>query len=523
MVLPQVLATSVVAGRSNNDSITSSANGDSPSSPKASSNGKNKVTIKQVAIALAVDITQITIAYVVARYLVSHLQAKNDAPVVSPAYDDLSDEDEEQYKKSFMGRIRNMWSRATTGNEHNPTYGDESIAEEGAALDPALVRKRQIRHILSKITNPHERAIAGDVIDPDRITIKFHDIGGIDNIKAELWELVVLPLVRPELFQSESGLVSPPRGILLYGQPGTGKTMLAKAIAKESGAAFVNVRLSSVMNKWFGESNKLVAATFSLAQRLAPSIIFIDEIDTFLKNRDGDSNDSAVGSMKSEFLTMWDGMLTDNAHSKYVVVLAATNRPYDVDSAVLRRLPRSFEICLPNAASRLDILKLFLQLQSMTQEARDFIPQLAKKTEGYSGSDLKELCRAAAMEPIREISAHVSRRHVMKAEAQTPQDRAEQIKSEDVDVRSVEKKDFLKALQRVKRTGEAATTYKRETSKANVESSGGMDLNDLMRGAAMLQQMMNPSNNNSAPGGGNADQKDSSEDDSDSDDEVPNV
>jgi len=480
-----VLGTSAAAlapsPNNNNRGGTSSVN-------DIKNNNEHKVNLKQVAIALAVDVAQITVAYVVARYLVSSLQGKNDAPTVSPSYDHLDEENDEE-DKSFMGQIRNMWSKVNIlGRRDDSSHAmGESNVEEGL-VDPVTLRRSKIRTILSKITNPHEAAIAADVIDPDRITIKFHDIGGIDSIKAELWELVVLPLVKPELFQSESGLVSPPRGILLYGQPGTGKTMLAKAIAKESGAAFVNVRLSSIMNKWFGESNKLVAATFSLAQRLAPSIIFIDEIDTFLKNRDGDSNDSAVGSMKSEFLTLWDGMLTDNAHSRHVVVLAATNRPYDVDSAVLRRLPRSFEIGLPNEESRLDILQLFLQKQSMTEESRNFIPELARKTDGYSGSDLKELCRAAAMEPIREISAHVSRLHVM-ASAKGEKPTADSPGS--IDIRPVEKKDFLKALQRVKRTGEVAQTYKRTFSRPFPQEA--LDLEKLVNSAAMLSHFMNNS------------------------------
>jgi len=185
--------------------------------------------------------------------------------------------------------------------------------------------------------------------------------------------------------------------VLLYGPPGTGKTLLAKALAKESGATFINMHVSTLTNKWFGESNKLVSALFSLARKLQPCIIFIDEIDSFLRERaTGDHEVTAM--MKAEFMTLWDGLTSS---SDRILVLGATNRPTDIDSAILRRMPKRYAVKLPDASQRARILEIMLK--QVERDPSFSISQLVSRTEGLSGSDLKEACRAAAMVPVREL------------------------------------------------------------------------------------------------------------------------
>ncbi|WVR06451.1 hypothetical protein IAU60_003482 [Kwoniella sp. DSM 27419] len=242
----------------------------------------------------------------------------------------------------------------------------------------------------------YESTIAGEIVPPSQIDVTFDSIGGLDEIIASMRETVIYPLTFPELFASGGGLLSAPKGVLLYGHPGCGKTMLAKALAKESGATFINLPLSSLTNKWFGESNKLVAGLFSLARKVQPSIIFIDEIDSLFRERSsGDHEVTAM--MKAEFMTLWDGLTSGDSR---IMVLGATNRPNDIDPAILRRMPKRFPIRLPNFDQRVKILTLML---SHTSLETDFIPQLARRTDGLSGSDLRETCRNAAMVPVREV------------------------------------------------------------------------------------------------------------------------
>ena len=288
------------------------------------------------------------------------------------------------------------------------------------ALDPnrgakkkADAVKRDIARRLGRpniVTTPYEDMIATDVANPNAISTTFDEIGGLGETKRALQEIVILPLLRPELFSGGS-LLKPVKGCMLYGPPGTGKTLLAKALAKECQACFINVRSSTLQSKWFGDANKLVAAVFSLAWKLQPSIIFIDEVDSFLGARKGSEHEAST-SMKTEFMTMWDGFQTnENAR---VMVLAATNRPWEVDEAILRRLPRSFEVGLPNLEQRIDIIKVILKDEHM--EPGFFGPgpdppvlKIAKATDRYSGSDLKELCKSAAMGPIRDLLASEAR------------------------------------------------------------------------------------------------------------------
>eukprot|EP00614_Pseudopedinella_elastica_P000430 CAMPEP_0172604930 /NCGR_PEP_ID=MMETSP1068-20121228/25185_1 /TAXON_ID=35684 /ORGANISM="Pseudopedinella elastica, Strain CCMP716" /LENGTH=339 /DNA_ID=CAMNT_0013407171 /DNA_START=110 /DNA_END=1125 /DNA_ORIENTATION=+ len=244
--------------------------------------------------------------------------------------------------------------------------------------------------------NEHECLIAENLVDPSALTTSFEDIGGLEDSKNEIMDLVILPLKRPELFESTSGLVSAPKGVLFYGSPGTGKTMLAKAIAKESGCAFLNLTMASLMNKYFGESNKLVCAVFSLARKLSPAIIFIDELDCFLGQRGGSADDGVSDRMKAEFMAQWDGLLSDTVHVEsasgessgrpssggVVMVIGATNRPFDLDEAILRRLPRSFEIGLPSEDQRANILSLLLRHEQITEDPASEASEASEASAG---------------------------------------------------------------------------------------------------------------------------------------------
>lgn len=268
-----------------------------------------------------------------------------------------------------------------------------------------------------------------DVVSPEDIPISFSDIGGLDSIIEELKESVIYPLTLPHLYSHSSSLLSAPSGVLLYGPPGCGKTMLAKALAHESGASFINLHISTLTEKWYGDSNKLVNAVFSLARKLQPAIVFIDEIDAVLGTRRSGEHE-ASGMVKAEyvllipfspsflpsllhinpktpllrFMTHWDGLLSSNQNNQpqRILILGATNRIQDIDEAILRRMPKKFPVSLPSARHRKHILKLILRDTKLDRDNFD-LDTVVRYTAGMSGSDIKEVCREAAMWPVREF------------------------------------------------------------------------------------------------------------------------
>jgi katanin p60 ATPase-containing subunit A1 len=233
------------------------------------------------------------------------------------------------------------------------------------------------------------------------LDVTFEEIGGLADAKRAVHEAVTLPLLIPEFF---TGLRKPWKGVLLFGPPGTGKAMLAKAVASScSDVTFFNCSCATLTSKWRGESEKLLRALFTTARARAPAILFFDEVDSLFSQRGSAAEHEASRRFKSEFLIHMDGLLSDDESqgAGHVVVLATTNTPWDLDDALRRRLEKRIFVPLPDGEAR---EQMFKDRLSGADVADDVDPtELAQLTGGYSGSDIHTICRDAAMAPLRRF------------------------------------------------------------------------------------------------------------------------
>ncbi|XP_008303119.1 spastin-like isoform X2 [Stegastes partitus] len=308
-----------------------------------------------------------------------------------------------------------------------PRVGKAQNGRPAAVKQPPKKDMKNFKNVDSKLAN----LILNEIVDSGA-SVSFEDIAGQNLAKQALQEIVIYPALRPELF---TGLRAPARGLLLFGPPGNGKTMLAKAVAAESNATFFNISAASLTSKYVGEGEKLVRALFAVARELQPSVIFIDEVDSLLCERREGEHD-ASRRLKTEFLIEFDGV--QSGGDDRVLVMGATNRPQELDEAVLRRFAKRVYVTLPDEETRFTLMKNLLGKHS-NPLSKNELSRLAKETVGYSGSDLTSLAKDAALGPIRELGP-------------------DQVRSMAVtEMRNIKMKDFEDSLKRIKPTVSPST------------------------------------------------------------------
>ena len=281
-------------------------------------------------------------------------------------------------------------------------------------------------------------SISGTILteSPD---VKWIDIAGLEGSKQALREAIVLPIMKPNLF---TGARKPWSGILLFGPPGCGKTLLARAAATECKATFFSVSSADLLSKWLGESEKLISSLFKVARIKAPSLIFMDEIDSVATKRGEGHEGGGERRVKTQLLSEIQGIKSGS--KKPLLVLGATNRPWDIDTAMLSRFEKKVYVPLPDLPARIGIFKIHTAGINMALTEEDFV-ELGVRSEGYSGRDISNVCREVIMIPIRELDMGGLLEN----------------NDQEVIVRDINLQDFMKTLKKVKpmTTGSALEQY----------------------------------------------------------------
>merc|ERR1712183_208670 len=341
---------------------------------------------------------------------------------------------------------------------------DETIDAE--LLDGLAVTMENFRFAMGKST---PSALRETVVEVPNIT--WNDIGGLEDVKRELQELVQYPVEHPEKFLQFG--MQPSRGVLFYGPPGCGKTLLAKAIANECQANFISVKGPELLTMWFGESEANVRDIFDKARSAAPCVVFFDELDSIAKSRGGGGGGDAGGASDrviNQILTEMDGM----GSKKNVFIIGATNRPDIIDSAIMRpgRLDQLIYIPLPDDGSRMAILKSNLR-KSPVADTVD-LPYLAKMTRGFSGADLTEICQRACKLAIREsIDADIRREKEKQKAGATTMD----VDDEEDLVPEITKAHFEEAMKFARRSVSDNDIKKYEMFSQTLQQSRGFGNN----------------------------------------------